>query len=46
MRGINKETKEFEFLESCNAGEEEIILEIRGKEGLAIWKFMKEQKGK
>ena len=46
IRGINKETKEFEFLESCNAGEEEITLEIRGKEGLAIKKFMEEQEGK
>jgi hypothetical protein len=46
VRGIDKETGDFEFLESCNDGEEEIILEIRGKEALAILKFIKEQKRK
>lgn len=42
MRGINAETKEFEFLDSCNANEEEIALEIRGKEALEIRDFLKD----
>jgi hypothetical protein len=42
LRGINKETGEFEFLESCNPGEEEIALDIRGKEALEIKKFLDE----
>jgi len=44
IRGINKETHEFEFLESCNADEKEVTLEIRGREGLEIYNFLKEQK--
>jgi hypothetical protein len=41
LRGINLETNELEMLESCNSGEEEIVIEIRGKEGLEIWKYLK-----
>jgi len=46
VRGINKETRNFEYLESCNPGEEEVTLDIRGKEAIAVWKFMKSQEGK
>lgn len=41
VRGIDPETQELEELESCEGGEKEIVVEIRGKEGLEIWKWMK-----
>ncbi len=43
IRGINQETRELEELDSCEAGEKEFVIEIRGKEGLEIYKFLKEQ---
>ena len=43
VRGINPETQELEMLESCESGETEIVVEIRGKEGLEIWNWMKDQ---
>jgi len=44
VRGINKETRELEFLDSCNPGEEEIVIEIRGKEGLEILNYLRTKK--
>lgn len=41
VRGINPETQEIEMLESCESGETEIVVEIRGKEGLEILKYLK-----
>lgn len=43
IRGIDTETQELEMLESCDGGETEIVLDIRGKEGLEIYKWMKGQ---
>ena len=36
VRGINLETYELGELESCNEGEGEILIKIRGKEGIQI----------
>lgn len=41
IRGINLETYELEDLEFCDAGEKEVVLDIRGKEGIQIWNFVK-----
>ena len=41
IRGINLESYELEELESCDDGEIEILIDIRGKEGVAIWKYVK-----
>jgi hypothetical protein len=41
IRGINLQTYEIEELESCNVGEKEILIEIKGKEGLQIWNYVK-----
>lgn len=41
VRGVDAETQEIEMLESCEVGESEIVVEIRGKEGLAIMRYMK-----
>ena len=43
VRGVNIETGELEDLESCEPGESEFLLEIRGKEGLEIYNFAKEK---
>jgi hypothetical protein len=42
IRGINLETYELEELESCNEGEKEILMDIKGKEGIQIWKLVKD----
>jgi len=44
IRGINLETYALEELESCDAGETEILMEIKGKEGIQIWKYLKDLK--
>ena len=44
IRGVNSESQELEMLESCYAGETEIVIEIRGKEGIEILKWLREQK--
>ena len=44
VRGINRETQELETLESCEEGEGEFVIEIHGKEGLEIWKYLKGRK--
>ena len=44
IRGINLETGEFEMLDSCEAKEKEIIIEIRGKEGLEILRYLVKEK--
>ena len=41
VRGFDYESQEIEMLESCEIGEVEFAVEIRGKEGLEIWKWMK-----
>ena len=43
VRGINKETNELEMLDFCEEDEIEIVAEIRGKEGLEIWKYIQSQ---
>ena len=40
VRGVNLEAQEFEFLDSCEDGEKEISMEIRGKDGFEIWKYI------
>ena len=40
-KGINFESGELEGLGSCGGNEEEILMEIRGKEGLEVMKWMK-----
>ncbi len=44
IRGINLETYELEELESCNEGETEILMEIKGKEGIQIWNYVRDLK--
>ena len=41
IRGINYESGDIEGLESCLDGEKEFLMEIRGKEGLEILKWMR-----
>lgn len=41
VRGIDFESGELEVLESCGDSEEEVVMEIRGKEGLKIMEWMK-----
>jgi len=41
VRGVNAETQELEMLESCNDGETEFAVDIRGKEGLEVLEWMK-----
>lgn len=41
IKGIDFESGELEVLESCGDNEEEVIMEIRGKEGLEILEWMK-----
>ena len=41
IRGVNWETQELEMLDSCKDEEVEFLIEIRGKEALAIWKWMR-----
>jgi len=44
VRGINKESGELEFLNSCNADETEVLIDIRGKEAFEIWNYLKTKK--
>lgn len=41
VRGIDFETREWTGLESCDEGEKEFVVEIRGKEGLEILRWLK-----
>ena len=41
IRGVNLETQELEILDACEDGEKEIAMEIRGKEGLALWNYFR-----
>lgn len=41
VRGIDFETQELQMLENCENGEVEIAVDIHGKEGLAIMKWLK-----
>ena len=43
IRGIDYDTKALEYLENCEVGEVEFVVEIRGKEGLEVWNWMKER---
>ncbi len=40
IRGVNWETQELEMLDNCKDEEVEFLIEIRGKEVLAIWKWI------
>ncbi|MCK5320990.1 hypothetical protein KAJ38_00245 [Candidatus Pacearchaeota archaeon] len=40
IRGVNLDTGAFEILDSCRVEEKEIVIEIRGKEGLEILKYL------
>ena len=42
IRGINLETYELEELESCAPDESEVLMKIRGKEGIQIWNYVKD----
>ncbi len=44
VRGVDYETGNLQDLESCNDGEDEFVMKIKGKEGLEILKWMKEIK--
>jgi hypothetical protein len=44
IRGVNYETGELEDLESCDIGEVEFVMEIRGKEGVEILKYLRGMK--
>lgn len=41
VRGVDYETGELLELDGCDDGEEEFVMEIRGKEGLKILKWLK-----
>ena len=41
VRGVSRETQELEMLESCEDGEVEFAVDIRGKEGLEVLEWMK-----
>jgi hypothetical protein len=41
VRGVNPQTQELEMLESCEDGEVEFVVDIRGKEGLEVLEWMK-----
>ena len=41
VRGIDYETQELELIESCDEGEVEFAMDIRGKEGLEVLEWMK-----
>jgi len=41
IRGIDLGSYELEELESCEAGEKEILIKIKGKEGIQIWNYVK-----
>jgi len=43
VRGFDYETQGIEMLESCEGGEVEFVIEIRGKEGWEIWKWIREK---
>ena len=45
VRGLNFESGEFEMLDSCNFEEEEIVIEIRGKDCLKVWKYLEGVQG-
>lgn len=41
MRGFNLETQEIEEIESCSVGEEELVIEVRGKDALEMLDYLK-----
>ena len=41
IRGINLQTYESEEWKSWRVGEKEILIEIRGKEGIEIWNYVR-----
>ncbi|MCK4650277.1 hypothetical protein KAT36_03525 [Candidatus Pacearchaeota archaeon] len=41
IRGFNYKTQEIEMLDSCLDSEVEFVVEIRGKEGLEVWEWMR-----
>jgi len=44
IRGIDLETQQLEILDNCFENETDIVFEVRGKEGIEILKWLKEQK--
>lgn len=45
IRGIDPENGDLLDLESCNSSEEEILIKIRGKEGIQVLRFMASLEG-
>jgi len=41
IRGVDYATQELENLESCDVGEVEFVMEIRGEDGIALLRWMK-----
>ena len=41
VRGVDYETGELAALDSCDVGEVESVVDIRGKEGIEILKYLK-----
>jgi len=41
VRGINLKTYELENLEYCDDDEKEVLIQIKGKDGLKIWSYVK-----
>ena len=44
VRGINLQTYELEELDFCGENETEILMKIRGKEGIQVWNYVKNLK--
>lgn len=44
VRGVNLERSELELLDSCELGEKEILIDVRGKDCLEIWKWFESQR--
>lgn len=42
VRGVDFATKEFEDIDTCNLGERETVIELRGKELLEIYSYVRE----
>ncbi len=45
IRGIDFTSGELEILTSCEVGEDEVVIEVRGKEGIEVLEWMKAQSG-
>lgn len=43
IRGVNPNTQKFELIEKCEKNETEITVDIKGKEAIEVFKWMKEK---